>query len=38
MGDPWQVSPDHAAAGLWTTATDLAKVLIEAYVIRPAES
>jgi CubicO group peptidase (beta-lactamase class C family) len=29
MGDPWHVYPEHAAAGLWTTATDLAKLLIE---------
>jgi CubicO group peptidase (beta-lactamase class C family) len=29
MGDPWHVYPEHAAAGLWTTPTDMAKLLIE---------
>ena len=29
MGDRWHDYPEHAAAGLWTTASDLAKVLIE---------
>ncbi len=29
MGDRWHDYPEHAAAGLWTTAADLAKFLIE---------
>lgn len=29
MGAPWHVYPEQAAAGLWTTPSDLAKVLIE---------
>lgn len=29
MGDPWHVYPEHAAAGLWTTPTDLGEFLIE---------
>ena len=29
MGDPWHVYPELAAAGLWTTSSDLAKLLIE---------
>jgi CubicO group peptidase (beta-lactamase class C family) len=29
MGDPWHVYPEQAAAGLWTTPSDLLKFLIE---------
>jgi CubicO group peptidase (beta-lactamase class C family) len=29
MGDPWHVYPEQAAAGLWTTPADLAKLAID---------
>ena len=29
MGDPWHVYPEQAAAGLWTTPADLARLAIE---------
>lgn len=29
MGQPWHVYPEHQAASLWTTPTDLARLLIE---------
>jgi CubicO group peptidase (beta-lactamase class C family) len=32
MGDPWHVYPEQAAAGLWTTASDLARFLIEVQI------
>ena len=29
MGDPWHIYPEQAAAGFWTTSTDLARFAIE---------
>jgi len=37
-GPKWHVYPEHAAAGLWTTPTDLARLIIEVQLSASGES